>query len=87
MLGTFGDVAAMSLMSQKGLAVGEVGILCTNDRRIYERAIAFAHYERMAWRLSKSLNGGGIMANWGCYVLDYVFGLTGWSIHPERVLA
>jgi len=45
-LGTFGDVAAMSLMSQKSFATGEMGILVTNNRRIYERAMAFAHYER-----------------------------------------
>ena len=46
MLGTFGDVAAMSLMSGKSLAIGEAGILATNDRTIFERAIAFGHYER-----------------------------------------
>jgi len=47
MLGSIGDVSAMSLMSEKGFAVGEGGILCTSDRRIFERAIAFGHYERM----------------------------------------
>ena len=46
MVGTFGDVAAMSLMSGKSLAIGEAGILATNDRAIYERAIAFGHYSR-----------------------------------------
>jgi perosamine synthetase len=46
MVGTFGDVAAASLMAGKSLAVGEGGILWTNDRQIYERAVAFAHYER-----------------------------------------
>jgi dTDP-4-amino-4,6-dideoxygalactose transaminase len=46
MVGTFGDVAAMSLMSGKSFAVGEAGILATNDREIYERAIAFGHYSR-----------------------------------------
>jgi perosamine synthetase len=45
-LGTFGDVAGMSLMSGKSFAIGEAGILATNDRKIYERAIAFGHYER-----------------------------------------
>ena len=45
-LGTFGDVAAMSLMSTKSFAAGELGILVTNTRKFYERAIAFAHYER-----------------------------------------
>ncbi|MBR6762201.1 MAG: aminotransferase class V-fold PLP-dependent enzyme, partial [Clostridia bacterium] len=45
-LGTFGDVAAMSLMSTKSLACGELGVLVTSDRKIYERAMAFGHYER-----------------------------------------
>lgn len=39
-----------------------------------------------AWRLSKSLNGGGILMNWGCYDLDYLFGITGWQIRPRRVM-
>lgn len=45
-LGTFGQVAAMSMMSQKSFAAGELGMLVTDDRHIYERAIAYAHYER-----------------------------------------
>jgi len=45
-LGTFGHVAAMSLMSGKSFAAGELGILVTDDRRVYERALAFGHYER-----------------------------------------
>lgn len=45
-VGTFGDVAAASLMSGKSLAIGEAGILTTDDREIYERALAFGHYER-----------------------------------------
>lgn len=45
-LGTFGDVAAMSLMTGKSLAIGEGGMLVTNDTQIYERAIAYGHYER-----------------------------------------
>lgn len=46
MVGTFGDVAAMSLMSGKSFPIGEAGILCTNDLEIYERGIAWGHYER-----------------------------------------
>ena len=38
-----------------------------------------------AWRLSRALNGGGIMSNWGCYDLDYLLGITGWSLHPQTV--
>ena len=45
-VGTFGDVAAMSLMSGKSFAAGELGILVTDDTKIYERAMAFSHYER-----------------------------------------
>ena len=45
-LGTFGTVAAMSLMSGKSFAAGELGMLVTDDREIYERAMAFGHYER-----------------------------------------
>ncbi|MBQ0101367.1 MAG: aminotransferase class V-fold PLP-dependent enzyme, partial [Firmicutes bacterium] len=45
-VGTFGDVAAMSMMSQKSFAAGELGMLVTDDREIYERALAWGHYER-----------------------------------------
>lgn len=45
-LGTIGDIAAMSLMAGKSLAIGEGGMIVTNNREMYERAIAFGHYER-----------------------------------------
>jgi len=45
-LGTFGRVGAMSLMSGKSFAVGEAGMLVTDDREVYDRAIAFGHYGR-----------------------------------------
>jgi dTDP-4-amino-4,6-dideoxygalactose transaminase len=45
-VGTFGDAAAMSLMSGKSFAIGEAGMLVTNDRELYERCIAYGHYER-----------------------------------------
>lgn len=44
-------VTAMSLMSGKSFAVGEAGMLVTNGRAIYERAVAFAHYERYDGRI------------------------------------
>lgn len=49
-LGAIGDVAAMSLMTGKSLAIGEGGILVTDDCEIYERAVAFGHYERFDGR-------------------------------------
>ncbi len=45
--GTMSDVGCTSLMTGKSLACGEGGALITNDRSIYERAVAFSHYERM----------------------------------------
>ncbi|HBF86701.1 MAG TPA: hypothetical protein DDW54_03370 [Clostridiales bacterium] len=45
-LGTFGDVSAMSMMSWKTFAAGEMGMLVTNERKYYERALAYGHYER-----------------------------------------
>lgn len=46
MLGTFGDIAAMSMMSGKSFAAGEMGMMVTDSREHYERCIAYAHHER-----------------------------------------
>jgi dTDP-4-amino-4,6-dideoxygalactose transaminase len=46
MIGTLGDVSAFSMMTYKSFPIGEAGMLSTNDRGIYERALAFGHYER-----------------------------------------
>ena len=44
--GGIGHVGAMSCMAGKSLAIGEAGMLVTDDQEIYERAVAFGHYER-----------------------------------------
>lgn len=46
MTGTFGDVAAWSMMTAKSFPVGEGGMLATERREIYERCVAFSHYLR-----------------------------------------
>ena len=46
MLGTIGDVGAMSLMSGKSFAIGEGGMLVTDNEEIYQRAMLWGHYER-----------------------------------------
>ena len=46
MTGSIGDIAAMSIMSQKSLVAGEGGLLMSHDKRLWERAVAFGHYER-----------------------------------------
>ena len=45
-LGTFGDIAGMSLMSGKSFACGELGILVTDNKEYHDRALAYLHYER-----------------------------------------
>jgi dTDP-4-amino-4,6-dideoxygalactose transaminase len=45
-VGTFGRVAAFSLMGGKPLAAGEMGVFVTDDREVRDRAIAFGQYIR-----------------------------------------
>ncbi len=45
MLGTIGHVGAMSLMSGKSFAIGEGGMLITDDKDIYDHAVCLGHYE------------------------------------------
>ncbi len=53
MLGTFGDAAGMSLMSGKSFAIGEGGMMLTNDPEVYRRAVRFGHYDRIEEVYSK----------------------------------
>ena len=46
-LGSIGHIAAASLMAGKALVAGEGGMITTNDKRLYERCVAFGHYERL----------------------------------------
>jgi perosamine synthetase len=41
-----GLVAGMSMMSGKSFPVGEGGMLVTEDDTVYQRAVAYGHYER-----------------------------------------
>jgi len=44
-LGTIGDIGAMSMMAGKSFAIGEAGMMVTNNRDLYERCVAYGHYE------------------------------------------
>mgnify|MGYP004659798893 FL=1 len=59
MLGTIGDVGAMSLMAGKSFAIGEGGMLITDDRELFEHAVAFGSYERFS---GSQLNGDPIVS-------------------------
>ena len=45
-VGTLGDIGAMSMMAGKSFAIGEAGMMVTNDPILFERCIAYGHYER-----------------------------------------
>ena len=51
-VGSIGHVNAMSMMGSKSFAVGEGGMLTTNDRLLFERAVAYSHYERQGPNLT-----------------------------------
>lgn len=44
--GTLGDIGAMSMMGGKSFAIGEGGMLVTDNTMLYERCVAFGFYER-----------------------------------------
>ncbi|OGV62314.1 MAG: hypothetical protein A2498_00210 [Lentisphaerae bacterium RIFOXYC12_FULL_60_16] len=44
--GTIGDIGAMSMMAGKSFAIGEAGMMVTNERQLFERCVAYGHYER-----------------------------------------
>jgi perosamine synthetase len=67
MTGTFGEVAAFSMMSAKSFPIGEGGMLATNDRRIYERAILFGHYARHGSFITLPDIKAGAGIPWGGY--------------------
>jgi perosamine synthetase len=88
-IGTFGDAAAFSLMTGKSLAVGEAGILFTDDRKVYERAILFGHYIRHdeitleELRPFAGLPCGGYKHR--MHQLSSAFGLVQLELYPSRM--
>jgi len=89
-VGTFGEAAAFSLMTGKSLAIGEAGILFTDDRRIYERALLFGHYIRhdeIALDELKPFSGlpcGG--AKHRIHQLSSAFGLVQLELYPKQMV-
>ncbi|NLG14436.1 MAG: hypothetical protein GX561_09595 [Lentisphaerae bacterium] len=58
MCGSLGDIAAASMMSSKGFAIGEAGMITTDREDLYQRCIAYGHYERtFASKYSDALEG------------------------------
>jgi predicted dehydrogenase len=69
------------------IASGGLGELRVIHCRVHEAATGTPEKAPPPWRLNRSMNGGGILMNWGCYDLDYLLGITGWKLKPALVLA
>ena len=98
MLAAQGDRVAASCSSRRRfydsydaaeacIASGALGDLREIYCRVLEGARAPTGNAPPPWRVSRTLNGGGIAANWSSYDLDYLLGLTGWRLRPELTLA
>jgi dTDP-4-amino-4,6-dideoxygalactose transaminase len=66
-VGSFGDAAGFSIMTGKSFSCGEGGMLITNEREIYERAVAFGFYERHGSDLTIDYLKSGMGLPWGGY--------------------
>jgi len=69
------------------VARGTLGDLRVVHCRALKEAVGPPKTPPPEWRLKKALNAGGILTNWGCYDLDYLLGITGWSLVPRVVFA
>ena len=87
--GTFGDAAGYSMMSGKSFAIGEGGMLTTDSREVYERAIVFAHYERHNEITDEKIKAGAGVP-WGGYKyrmhqLSSIVGLEQVKKYPAEI--
>ncbi len=69
------------------VATGALGEIRTVHCRVHEPAQGTPRTPPPTWRLSKAENGGGIFVNWGCYDLDYLLGVCGWTLKPRMAFA
>ncbi len=88
-VGTFGEAAAFSLMTGKSLAVGEAGILFTDDREIYERALLFGHYARHDEITLEELKPFAGLPSGGfkhrMHQVSSAFGLVQLDLYPQQM--
>ena len=74
-------------IATKFLASRALGKIRTVHCRVIGAAGPLPQHSPPPWRLSKKLNGGGILVNWGCYDLDFLLGIMSWCLIPKLVLA
>lgn len=88
-VGSMGDAAGLSMMSGKSFAIGEGGMLLTNEKRVYEKAILFGHYARHEEIESEDLIKYAKLP-WGGYKyrmhqLSSAMGLVQLNYYPQQM--
>ena len=73
--------------SAEFVAGGALGDLRTVHCRVHGPASGPPKGPPPEWRLKRSMNGGGILMNWGCYDVDYLLGICGWKLVPRLAFA
>lgn len=56
LVGSFGDISAWSLQGSKNITGGEGGIITTNNKKLYERALLLGHYNKRCFQEISSKN-------------------------------
>lgn len=69
------------------VASGTIGEVRVMRCRVTSGAATAPGLPPPPWRVSKSMNGGGVLVNWGTYDLDVLLGVTGFSLEPSQVMA
>ncbi len=88
-VGTIGDASGFSLMSGKSFPCGEAGMMLTNDRHVFERALLFGHYGRHSEISLEDLKAGSGLP-WGGYKyrmmqLSSAMGREQLKLYPRRM--
>ena len=89
-VGTLADIAAFSLCG-KPIAVGEGGIIVTDDRSLFERAVAWGHHFRFnadEVRDTELLRGAGLPLGGTTsrmHNISAAVGRTQLAVYPERM--
>ncbi|AHF94419.1 hypothetical protein OPIT5_15020 [Opitutaceae bacterium TAV5] len=78
---------ASARAARQYVTTGALGAFRTITCRVIAPAGAPPAKPPPAWRLNRSLNGGGILVNWGSYDLDYLLGILGFDLEPEYAFA
>lgn len=74
-------------LARAAIASGEIGRLRTIRVEALSPPPAAKPDNPPPWRLSRRLNGGGILLNWGSYDLDFMLGVLDWAFIPLSATA